>query len=89
MKGRENQRDTLMSFSRDVPGAETIDKSRELEARDSRKKGLARASGLRKREERKREREEEKKGWKMEGGRNTKKPWPRPWRSISRSFKFK
>ena len=26
-----------MSFSRDVPGAETIDKSRELEARDSRK----------------------------------------------------
>lgn len=30
-RGKKNQRDTLMSFSRDVPGSETIDKSRELE----------------------------------------------------------
>lgn len=34
--GRDRpHRDTLMSFSRDVPGAETIDKRRELEVRES------------------------------------------------------
>lgn len=32
-------RDTLMSFSRDVPGAETIDKRRELEVRESHEVG--------------------------------------------------
>lgn len=55
MKGRENQRDTLMSFSRDVPGAETIDKSRELEARDSGEEGSrARLAFVREKSERER-----------------------------------
>jgi len=57
-------RDTLMSFSRDVPGAETIDKRRELEVRESHevgsfgnKEGKKRKVGIKERE---REREREK-----------------------------
>lgn len=50
-------RDTLMSFSRDVPGAETIDKRRELEVRESHevgsfgnKEGKKRKVGIKERE---------------------------------------
>lgn len=52
-------RDTLMSFSRDVPGAETIDKRRELEVRESHevgsfgnKEGKKRKVGIKEKERR-------------------------------------
>lgn len=60
-------RDTLMSFSRDVPGAETIDKRRELEVRESHevgsfgnKEGKKREVGIKERRKKEKRRGREK-----------------------------
>lgn len=53
-------RDALMSFSRDVPGAETIDKRRELEVRESHEVGSFSNKEGKKRKVRIKERERER-----------------------------
>lgn len=86
-------RDTLMSFSRDVPGAETIDKRRELEVREShegrvvwqlrRKEAKSRNKREREREKERKEGRRERVGVQIEGNRG-EAAWDR-----FPSFKFK